>query len=161
MGAMALLQRCRTTLASVDELLPSGLNPTGPLQRLADDLDDFLENGMPPQDWRLMRLCNEMLGERVRLQQRVVAWQDATFGEANTLEGLLAKLQEEVGELVDAPMEDKPREAADCLHVLFGIAGKLDMDLLAATELVFQRNQLRKWGKPGADGRIRHLGEGD
>jgi NTP pyrophosphatase (non-canonical NTP hydrolase) len=159
MAALELLERCSTLLASLESLVPGGLEDGGPLQSLQAEIAEELEYGMPPQDWKLLLLANKSMCERIRLQERICEWQNATFGEANTLQGLLAKLQEEVDELRDAPLELKPKEACDCLHVLMGIAGKLDIDLLAATEVVFQQNQIRKWGPPGQDGRIRHLEE--
>ena len=121
----------------------------------------FLDpEALPPADARLLAQANAHLHERLSIQRRIGQWQDKTFGEAQTLEGLGHKLEDEVGELLTAMTDDQVmNEAADVLHLLFGIAHRKGFDLLAACEAKFAINQTRTWGDPDERGTISHVGE--
>lgn len=89
-------------------------------------------------------------------------WQKETFGEATAL-SKLAHLEEELRELaVDIAIDgvDKHLEFADCFFLLFGAAAADGMtyeDICQAIDEKFSINKARTWGKPDANGVVKHI----
>jgi NTP pyrophosphatase (non-canonical NTP hydrolase) len=92
----------------------------------------------------------------------IVAWQQKTFPQSTAL-SKMAHLAEELEELVadlksNAP--DRRLEFADCFFLLFGAAASDGMsynDICQAIQEKFDINKSRQWGKPDADGVVRHV----
>ncbi len=92
----------------------------------------------------------------------IVAWQQQTFPQSTAL-SKMAHLAEELEELVadlksNAP--DRRLEFADCFFLLFGAAASDGMsynDICQAIQEKFDINKSRQWGKPDADGVVRHV----
>lgn len=92
-----------------------------------------------------------------RFQRVVSRWAHKTFPASND-RAKLNHLAKEVEELRDDPSAE---EAADCLLILLHFAGAHGFDLYDAALAKFGKVQKRKWGKPGKDGVVEHVREGD
>ena len=95
------------------------------------------------------------------LQSRVNTWQDETFGDLMTYQGIVRKLHEEICELSEALWrnpatfaEQKVRsldpakiaeESADVVIVLMGLAKNQGFDLLEEVERKLETNKARAW----------------
>lgn len=92
----------------------------------------------------------------VPLQQRVVQWAEATFPNQPT-EGKIAHLEDEIKEVRENPNDGE--ELADCLLLLFNLAGRAGVDLLAEAEKKLAKNMKRTWGKQDERGVVHHVEE--
>ena len=88
------------------------------------------------------------------LQQRINEWQNKTFPDGSAFT-IYEHLRDEIIELGDS--RGDPEEAADCVILLFGIAGKLGFDLMQEVERKFKINKARKWGKADSRGVVNHV----
>jgi hypothetical protein len=87
------------------------------------------------------------------------AWSDATFGTDKGQLGALHHLAEEVEELLEKP--DDELEYADAAMLLFDAhrrAGYSWGDFWAAFAHKLAINQQRQWGRPDANGVVKHVG---
>lgn len=90
------------------------------------------------------------------LQKRIDNWQRKTFPSSNEL-SKIKHLKKEIDELEEAIKEGHSKkeiahEIADCVLLLFGIAGLQGINLLKAVRNKLKINMKRKWGKPDKDG---------
>lgn len=110
--------------------------------------------------------------------KQICEWQAQTFGSATPL-SKLAHLKEELKELkyelevMDIMVANKRSqklikahktvtnmEFADCFFLLFGAANAAGMsydDICNAIQSKFEINKQRKWGKPDANGVVKHI----
>lgn len=94
--------------------------------------------------------------------KEITAWQNRTFGQANTL-SKIAHLIEEIQELiedVETNSSEKRKEFADCFILLFGAAASDGMsyaDIVSAIDEKMAINYQRKWGKPKPNGVVNHI----
>lgn len=94
----------------------------------------------------------------------ITAWQKATFPNA-TAESKIHHLYEEVKELMaeffsQQRTKQRQSEFADCFMLLFGAAaadGMSYQDICNAINEKMEVNKKRKWGKPDANGVVRHI----
>jgi len=95
-----------------------------------------------------------------QLQNEIGQWQDIVFPDGSTIT-ILNHLKKEIIELDDEVkinhIQNIGKEMADCQHLLFGIAHKLQTSLYSETRKKFEINKLRKWGKPNSDGVVEHI----
>lgn len=102
------------------------------------------------------------------LLDRVVKWQDETFGKATPLSKLY-HLREEIDELINELSPLFPDEAidgdkvedeyADCFLLLYGSAHKFGLDwdkINLAISRKMDKNERREWGEPDENGVVRH-----
>lgn len=99
--------------------------------------------------------------ERIRMnaatiQKRTVEWAEATFPNQPT-EGKIAHLEDEIKEVRENPNDGE--ELADCLLLLFNLAGRAGVDLLAEAEKKLAKNKTRVWGKQDERGVVHHIEE--
>ncbi len=83
---------------------------------------------------------------------------DKTFGSNRQSTAPLNHLLKEVKETIESP--DDWSEYADCLLLLvdaFRISGGDAQQLLQAAFDKLEKNKLRKWGKPDANGVVEHI----
>lgn len=98
------------------------------------------------------------------LQSRINKWQRKTF-QKSTVYSKMKHLRKEMEELDEAivlapvNMEALAMELADCVFLLFGIAGLFKINLLKAVKRKFKINKKRKWGLPDKDGVYLHKKE--
>ena len=85
------------------------------------------------------------------------AWQSETFPHA-TVESKAEHLRREVEKELRHDPSD-PDEIADCLMLLIGICGKLDLDPMRILRCKLEINKNRRWGEPDADGVVEHIRE--
>lgn len=93
-------------------------------------------------------------------QDEIGAWQEAKFGAAEcSTASILNHLRREVVELEDALNERDgiEEELGDCLLLLNHIAHRSGVDLILAGLEKFERNKLRTWGPPDAEGVREHV----
>lgn len=91
------------------------------------------------------------------LQVRVCTWADRTFPRS-TPKTILKHLKEEVRELCKARgIAKMEEEAADVVLLLLHFCHKRAFCLEDAARRKFAVNQRRIWGKPAADGSVRHV----
>lgn len=99
------------------------------------------------------------------LLDRVVNWQDKTFGKA-TPKSKLIHLREEVEELLDELKRNSSNsneiedEYADCFLLLYGSAVKFGMDYDRINLVIsrkMDKNEKREWGTPDENGVVRHI----
>lgn len=154
-----LLARCRNVLEAMETL--GCMRTSRVLGHLMEDLRDHVEeDAPPPADVRLLASANDLMLKRLRIQDRIGAWQREAFGDKQTVDGMLLKLREEFVELIQAESDQEmAQEAADMAHLLFGLCALLGFDLLEEVEAKFAINQARKWGAPDAKGCISHVRE--
>lgn len=94
--------------------------------------------------------------------EEITQWQAEKFPNATPL-SKMAHLTEEVQELVHDLKTNHPArhlEFADCFFLLFGAAAADGMsyeDICKAIDEKFSINKNRKWGKPDADGVVKHV----
>lgn len=94
--------------------------------------------------------------------KEIATWQKETFGEATPL-SKIAHLKQEIDELeIDLAIDgiDKRLEFADCFLLLFGAAssdGMTYQDIVDAIQEKFDICKTRKWGKPDANGVVKHI----
>ena len=94
------------------------------------------------------------------LQHAIFTWSIATFGAEQRQEGVYAHLVREVKELGESISgEIDPEELADCMMLLFDLAGYAGIDLLTETAKKLEINKKRKWGPIQEDGSILHIEE--
>jgi len=97
-----------------------------------------------------------------QLFNEITAWQQEKFPNATPL-SKIAHLAEELQELVSDLKTKAPErrlEFADCFFLLFGAAAADGMsydDIVSAILEKWNINKVRKWGKPDADGVVRHI----
>jgi hypothetical protein len=84
----------------------------------------------------------------------VVEWQHQQFPNANP-EGITEHLLEEARELYDHPRDAE--EVADVQLLLAGLASCLGINLADVVRAKLAKNKTRKWGKPNANGVIKHV----
>ena len=97
------------------------------------------------------------------LLERIVKWQDETFGKATPL-SKLHHLSEEVSELMFAlemgyEQEEIEDEYADCFLLLYGSANKFGLDWDKINLIIsrkMDKNEKREWGEPDENGVVRH-----
>ncbi len=90
-------------------------------------------------------------------EQKLGEWADAQFGAGDQMR-CLKHLRHEVGELIAAPYDRM--EYADCFMLLvdaYRRAGGNADDLIQASYEKLEICKKRKWGKPDAEGVIRHV----
>lgn len=92
-------------------------------------------------------------------------WQQNTFKQSTAL-SKIAHLKEELAEL-EADLKnqsaDRRLEFADCFFLLFGAAAADGMSYEAVCNAIqekFKINKARKWGKPDANGVVKHKKKG-
>jgi NTP pyrophosphatase (non-canonical NTP hydrolase) len=99
----------------------------------------------------------------------IVKWQEVTFPDATSL-SKVKHLKEEVKELEQELLHTNPlsfepsleieSEIADCLFLIYGAAFKAGLSY-SQIEFALRRklavNKNRKWGKPDADGVVKHV----
>lgn len=94
--------------------------------------------------------------------KEITEWQERTFPAA-TAQSKVLHLRDEVNELMDDLRIGSPSrrlEFADCFILLFGAAAADGMtyeDICNAIDDKFEINKSRKWGKPDANGVVRHV----
>lgn len=92
----------------------------------------------------------------------ITKWQEETFGEATPL-SKVSHLREEVVELQQALMYNEPNvrlEYADCILLIYGSASANGMsyeDICKAIAEKMEINKNRDWGKPDANGVVKHV----
>ena len=86
-------------------------------------------------------------------QAEVTRWANETFP-GSTLDAKLAHLRQEIDEIEAEPGDGS--EYADCLLILLHAAGANGIDLFAEAQKKHQVNLSRTWGKPDAQGVVRH-----
>lgn len=102
------------------------------------------------------------------LLDRIVKWQDETFGKATPMSKLY-HLQEELVELMTELSPTFPDETidnekvmdeyADCFLLLYGSANKFGLDwdqINLAISRKMDKNEKREWGEPDENGVVRH-----
>ncbi len=92
-------------------------------------------------------------------QEQQGEWAAETF-KNQTVDGKLAHLIKEVGELRDDPTDIL--EFADCLMLLLDAArlqGITATDILINAWYKLGINKQREWGQPNADGSVEHISE--
>ncbi len=99
----------------------------------------------------------EQHAEVNKLFEDVHEWQLATFPKA-TRESKYKHLQKEMLELGEDL--SNPKEIADCLLLLIGIACIQGYDPAVLIRQKLAINKARKWGKPDADGVVEHVRNG-
>lgn len=94
----------------------------------------------------------------MELQNEVNEWQKETFGNAQTVGGILNHLAKELSELYASPsLENEIEECADMVILLMGYAGIKHFDLLKEVKVKLEVNKRRTWNKPDYDGVISHV----
>ena len=93
------------------------------------------------------------------LQQRIFDWSRETFGAGQRASGVYAHLVREMKELGDDLNDGE--ELADCMILLFELAGFAEINLLDEVEKKHKINQGRKWGDIEPDGSILHIKDGE
>lgn len=94
--------------------------------------------------------------------EAVTAWQRETFPNATAL-SKVEHLKEEIEELkIDIAIDGlgKTMEFADCFLLLYGAASASGMsyeDICRAIDEKMSINRKRTWGKPDANGVVKHL----
>ena len=94
--------------------------------------------------------------------KNITQWQRETFGQATAL-SKMHHLKEEVGELtaaIEHELPEKHLEFADCFILLFGAAASDGMtyeDICQAIDEKMTINRARMWGKPDANGVVKHV----
>lgn len=116
-----------------------------------------LELRFQAREWRelLERLNAPTLSE---LAKEVLDWSTKNFPDA-TPESITAHLRTEALELAATPNDAS--EMADILMLLFHVAHKCDVDLVAATRRKLAVNKMRTWGAKNAEGFVEHVREDD
>lgn len=89
-----------------------------------------------------------------KLQLFVNKWQEETFTEKSA-ESIVAHLQREVKELAEDPYDYE--EIADCLILLIGLAGHINVDVEKIILDKMVENYLRTWGEPDEEGVVEHV----
>jgi len=91
-------------------------------------------------------------------QKTICDWAVGTFGEPDSVERLLARLNDEYIELVNAVLlgDDVEGEAADVVVVLYQLCQKAGIDLKVAVDNKMIVNRARKWSVT-ADGVGQHI----
>jgi hypothetical protein len=103
------------------------------------------------------------------LLEQIHQWQKETFGKATPI-SKLRHLEKEIleliielnGDLYTDNYEKVEEEYADCFLLLFGsaMAYGMNLDIISsAIKAKFEKNKLRKWGKPDVNGVIEHIKE--
>ena len=93
----------------------------------------------------------------------IIQWQNNTFKQATAL-SKLTHLKEELQELrndIENNSPEKRLEFADCFILLFGAASSAGLsydDIQDAIKEKMVINFQRKWGKPNAEGYVKHKG---
>lgn len=94
------------------------------------------------------------------LQLQIGKWGDATFGTEDDGSAIVAHLREEVSELTYALAEGPEsliwNEVADCAILLLQLAHRRNFSLRLEVEHKHRINVKRRWGKPDANGVVRH-----
>jgi hypothetical protein len=94
----------------------------------------------------------------------ITKWQNETFPDATAL-SKVDHLKEEIEELIiDISFDGlgKTMEFADCFLLLYGAAAKCGMtyeDISKSIDEKMSINRKRKWGKPAANGVVKHIEE--
>lgn len=87
-------------------------------------------------------------------------WQNKTFPESDEI-SKFNKLIKEIKELGNAleygPIDPIKNEIADCMILLIGIAGSLEIDPIDAVKRKHEVNKQRQWGKPDEYGVVEHV----
>lgn len=104
------------------------------------------------------------------LFKEIHEWQTKTFPAATSLSKtkhleqevveLRCALLGAIGQVEPEKIKDVKLEFADCFLLLFGAAASFGMsyeDIIAAVEEKFSINKTRKWGKPDANGVVKHV----
>ena len=99
-----------------------------------------------------------------QLMDDVREWGDATFGDRQQADGIVAHLKKEVAELhediLSGNTEHAKTEFADCFMLFLEAASHSGLsvnDLVTLTYEKLEINKKRKWGKPDKDGSIQHI----
>jgi len=105
------------------------------------------------------------------LMDDITLWADDTFGKGRTCSAPLYHLMEEVEETLDSIREESFRisidqidhtmfEFADCFILILNAASKYGMNadgLMGHAKKKMAINKKRTWGKPDANGVVKHL----
>jgi len=92
------------------------------------------------------------------LQTRHGYWQQRTFGDSLTDQGLINHMKREILEIEQADRVEKvEEECADLLLLLLGFAHKKGFSLATAAEEKFRKVQQRRWKEPDGEGVIEHV----
>ena len=83
-------------------------------------------------------------------QQSIVSWQDTTFGKPHSLGISVARLNKEMGELIEAvalgkSLDKIATECADVLVVLYGVIDQTGYGLHFKVDEKMQVNRERSW----------------
>ena len=91
-------------------------------------------------------------------QNSITQWAPTTFGAPDKPERIVARLNEEFAELIEAALlgGDVEKEAADVLVVLYQVAAAYGFDLHDATDNKMTVNRNRPW-KVGPGGVGQHV----
>jgi hypothetical protein len=87
------------------------------------------------------------------LRDEIITWSKATFP-ASSNYSRAKHLEEEIAEILKAPSD--PEEWADAFFLVVQAEG---FDLVAAVRAKLELNRARKWGKPDADGVVKHVAD--
>ena len=90
----------------------------------------------------------------MEFQTKVGSWARKTFP-SGTPKSWCAHIMREAKELQDAPSD--PKEAADILILLMGLAHINGYDLMGEAQKKMEVNYRRKWGQPDHEGVIEHI----
>jgi NTP pyrophosphatase (non-canonical NTP hydrolase) len=95
-----------------------------------------------------------------KLQSEIYDWQRKTFPDSNC-SSMFHHLVKEIKELSNALENDNKdkvyEELADCMILLFGIAGLYRFDVESMIKAKMEINKKRKWGKPDSNGVVEHI----